>query len=100
MKKIIISWLFWATGLALLLSIDFYFRNSDGDIKSGGINELVYYLFPVLLSILALYINYLGLIGKSRLYQFSLLIVQAGVGFALYLLILILYVCESGIDCF
>jgi len=70
-------------------------------MRSGGIPEVLWFSIQIVLAGVALWLAFdatkaLGLWWK----RFSIVGVQAGVAFVLYIVVGINYVCRAGIDCF
>lgn len=109
MKKTAIGWFIYLLGLASLLAVDYFVRIADGDVKTGGIPEVLGMLFILMVSGWATYLLYKGTeslmskpFSKKMLYGFRFLIVglQVGIGWFISAVTGILYICNAGIDCF
>lgn len=101
MKKTIQAWVIWLSSLALAFAADYFLRLRNSDIHSGGIPIEIQVVF---LSIVGIYLS-MVLYKATQSFEYlwkriSLVAIQLGLGFSLYALIGIYYVCSTGIDCF
>ena len=99
MKKSIIAWLVFFGGFGFMLLVDYFLRIQDGNIKSGGIPELLFFTTIIALSLLAIWQLYMASIAiKSLWKQLLVLGVQVGIAFILYAFLSLFYVVGVGID--
>ena len=93
------SWLLWFFSYGSLIGIDYLLRTQDDNIKTGGIPDSFYLIVFVVLSGIAIYINYLGLKKIKTHFRLILLMDQCVFGYFIAAFIGLYYVCFSGIDC-
>jgi hypothetical protein len=98
--KVILAWLVWLGGVGALIGVDYFLRLSDGDIKTGGIPDLLGGVLLILLGGTSLWILYHGLRNVPIWKRFILMGIQALAGYLLGAAMGINYVCRAGIDCF
>jgi len=96
----VLAWLVWLGGLGALVLVDYVLRVSDGDIKTGGVPDLLGGTLLVLLGGVSLWLLHQAMRNILLWRRLALLGVQAAVGYALAVVIGITYVCGAGIDCF
>jgi hypothetical protein len=101
MKRTVLAWVLFIGGLGLELAIDYLLRIYDGDIKTGGIPELLLFLITIALASIAVWLAFTATkpLG-SRWKRLVVVAPQAVVGYVVYAFIAIYYVCSTGIDCF
>jgi hypothetical protein len=100
MTKIFLAWLLWLGGIVALMGVDYFLRLSDGNIKTGGVPDLLGGVLLVLLGGASLWLLYQGMRNISILMRLIFLCIQAAAGYLLGVVIGINYVCRAGIDCF
>ncbi len=87
-------------GVGLLDAADYLLRVSGGDIKTGGVPDVLGGMLLILLGAVSLWLLYQA-VRHIRLWKrLALVAGQAVVGYVLAAVIGIYYVCVTGIDCF
>ncbi|AJQ96569.1 hypothetical protein [Gynuella sunshinyii] len=99
MKKILIGWLLLLSSIIVLNGTDYLARRKDGHIKTGELDETVYWLIqcPIILIVV-----YLWWTGSKRLdwpSKLLLMLFQSGLAMFIWFYITLSYICYAGIDC-
>ena len=100
MRRVALAWLVWLGGVGALALLDYVLRSSDGDIKTGGVPDLLGGVLLVLLGAVSLWLLYQAMRNIVFWKRLALVGVQAVVGYSLGVVIGLSYVCGTGIDCF
>jgi len=98
-KVFALSWIIFFSGLAIELTIDYFLRMVDGNVRTGGLQPGVYYGAQLVLALIAITISIKG--SKSIVNirnRVALLSIQYCLGFILYLFVLLWYVLGFGVD--
>ena len=99
MKKTIIAWVVFVGGFAIEMAIDHVLRVQDGNVRTGGIPELLWFLIQIALAFSALWLAFTGTKPLIVLWKRLLVLgIQAGIAFFLYAFIGLYYVVGTGID--
>jgi hypothetical protein len=100
MRRIALAWIVWLGGFGLLAAMDYLLRVGDGDIKTGGVPDVVGGLLLIFLGAVSLSLLYQATRHISLWKRLALVSLQAVVGYSLAAVMGIYYVCGTGIDCF
>ena len=101
MLRAILPWLVFFGGLALEFGLDYALRIRDGDVRTGGIPQPLWFAILWALAAIALWLAYEATGNIAALWKrLSIVALQAAVAFFLYAAMAISYVCGAGIDCF
>jgi len=100
MRRIALAWLVWLGGLGALGLLDYVLRSSDGDIKTGGVPDLLGGVVLVSLGAVSLWLLHQAMRNIVLWKRLALIGVQAVAGYSLGVMIGLYYVCGTGIDCF
>jgi hypothetical protein len=98
--SIALAWIVWLGGFGLLAAVDYLLRVGDGDIKTGGVPDMVAGVLLILLGAVSLPLLYQAMRHIKLWKRLALLSLQAVVGYSLAAVMGIYYVCSTGIDCF
>ena len=99
MKTTILAWLLFFGGFSIEMTIDHLLRIHDGNIRTGGIPELLWFAIQIILASIALWLAYKGTESLITMWKRLLVLgLQAGIGFMLYAFIGLYYVGGTGID--
>lgn len=83
------------------MGVDHTMRIQDGNMRTGGIYEPLWFLIQILLGLVALWLIATATKPLQHWWKSLLIVgVQGAIGFGLYIIIGINYVCRTGIDCF
>ena len=98
--KFSICWVIFLSGLLLLFSADYGLRLLNGDVKTGGIDIVLGVVFIISIGALASYVQYrfLQTTNLSSLIQYSILALQAMLGFIIFAAAGFFYTIKFGID--
>jgi len=98
-KIFALSWIIFFFGLAIELTIDYFLRLVDGNVRTGGLQPGVYYGVQLLLAFISIMISVKssGRIENVR-NRGILLVMNFCLGFILYLFFLLWYVLGLGVD--
>jgi hypothetical protein len=99
MQQTILAWLIFFGGLAAEMAVDHVLRIQDGNIRTGGIPEPLWFLIQILLAIVSLWLAYRAT-NSIHLFWKRVLAVgaQAVVAFFISVWALLYYVVGTGID--
>ena len=82
-----------------MMGIDHLLRIQDGNIRTGGIPELLWSLIQIALAVVALSIAYIATKPLHVFWKRAVMVgVQAIVGFLIYVFVGLYYVVATGID--
>lgn len=98
-KLTIIAWLVFFAGLGVEMLVDYLLRSQDGNIRTGGIPETLWFLMQIFLGAVSVWLAFLGTSSLVRLWKRLLVLaVELLVGFAVYIFMVLFYVVGMGID--
>lgn len=93
------GWGIFFVGFGALIACDYALRIRDGDVKSGGLPEMLWFAVQWLLAVPSAGLIWRGTRTRQlRVAAFGELAVHVAVGFVLYLWISLSYLTEAGID--
>ena len=99
MRRTILAWLIFFGGFAVEMGIDHILRIQDGNVRTGGIPEPLWFLIQIVLAVAALQMAYGATKSLQVFWKRALVVgIQAVVGFFLSVFISLYYVVGTGID--
>jgi hypothetical protein len=97
----VLAWIVFFGGFAMEIGIDYALRIRDGDVRTGGIPETLWFLIQIVLAAVALWLAFRATETLGSWWKRLLIVgLQAAIAFIPYAFIGINYVCGAGIDCF
>jgi hypothetical protein len=99
MKKTITAWIIYLGGFAIVMAIDHFLRIQDGNIRTGGIPEALWFLIQITLGVVALRLLFTATKPIITLWKRLLIVgVQAIVCYIITVFLSLYYVVGTGID--
>jgi hypothetical protein len=99
MKRAILAWTIFFGGFGAEMAIDHMLRILDGNVRTGGIPEPLWFFIQIALAAVALWLAFTATQTLGPLWRRLLAVgAQAAVGFFLYIFIGLYYVVGTGID--
>lgn len=99
MFRAFIPWFVFLGGLGIELGIDYLIRMRDGDIRTGGLPETLFFALQLMLATVALLMAWQATRSLEAAWKrLTVVSLQAGIGFVLYAIIGLMYVVGNGID--
>ena len=99
MKKTILGWLIYFCGFAFAMALDHLLRIQDGNIRTGGIPEPLWFLIQIALGVFAIWLLFVATKPLITLWKRLLVVgLQASIGYIITVFIALYYVVGTGID--
>jgi len=99
MKKTIFAWVVFFGGLTIEMAIDYLLRKQDGDMSTGGIHEILWFLLICAQGAYAIWLIFWGTKPLVTMWKRLVIVgLQVTLGFILYEIMGLIYVIETGID--
>lgn len=100
MKNALMAWVVFLSGILSAILVDYLMRSYDGNIKTGGLPELVWFFIQIAIAAFSLFLAFKATKPIRMLWVRILCVVaQSIVAFGMYLFIGLSYICNAGIDC-
>jgi hypothetical protein len=99
MKKTMLGWATIVLTVSVLFALDYVLRTGDGNIHTGGLKEGLFITAFTAGVLVTVGLWWRGTKSLSLILRVVLVLLQAYLGFVLYFLSALNYVCSTGIDC-